>query len=153
MNDPDELPRSLEYTIFAARVGQAMDINGLTTTTRLLASPLTRMAGDKIILIHMAGYEDWSPRSLDGMGFMTSSEHGSSAPTIVPFDWAARVLDGWPASARRARPVGCRAPLEQRAPRDDNNDDDFCEPPHRGDVPKSTRIQQLFPSCTSERSV
>jgi hypothetical protein len=58
MNDPDELPRSLEYTIFAARVGQAMDINGLTTKTRLLASPLTRMVGDKIILIHMAGYED-----------------------------------------------------------------------------------------------
>jgi hypothetical protein len=39
MEDPNELPRSLSYTFFAARAGQAME-------------------GDRIILVHLLGYED-----------------------------------------------------------------------------------------------
>jgi hypothetical protein len=126
-----------------------MDITGLTTTMRLPAFPLTGMACDKIILIHMAGYEDWSPRSPDGTVSRTSSEHGSSTLTVIPFDWTPRVLDGRSAPARHASPDGCRTPPKQRAPRDN----DFHEPPCHGDVPKSTRFRQLFPSFTSERSV
>lgn len=154
MTDPDELPRSLEYTYFAARAGQAMDIAGLPMTTRLPASPPIGMVGEDAIIIHMAGYEDWTPRSPTAAGSRTSSEHGSSAPTVVPFAWTPGVLDGRPVPTRRVRPDGCRAPTMRWAPREDDDDgDDFREPPHRGDVPKSTRVRQLFPSCTSERSV
>jgi hypothetical protein len=55
MDDPEELPRSLEYTIFAARAGQAMEINSLVAPTRTPSSPPIKMGADKIILIHMAG--------------------------------------------------------------------------------------------------
>lgn len=47
----------------------------------------------------------------------------------------------------------CRAPPEHRAPRDDDNDDDFRKPPHRGDVPKSTRFRQLSPNFSSKCAV
>jgi hypothetical protein len=94
MDDPKELPRSLEYTIFAARAGQAMEINGLVVPTRAPSSPLIGMGANKIILIHMVGYEDWSPRTPDGTGSRTSSEHDSSTPTVMPFEWATGVLDG-----------------------------------------------------------
>jgi hypothetical protein len=151
MHDPDDLPKSLEYTVFAARAGQAMDVNGLTSMTRL---PPTGMVSDKIILIHMAGYEDWNPRTPDGTCSRSSSEHGSSAAMFVPFEWTAGVPDGRTAPTRRTRPDGCHAPPEQRVPREDDGDDgDLHEPPRRADVSKSTRVRQPFPNCTSERSV
>ena len=111
VHDPDDLPRSMEYIIFAAKAGQAMAIAGLPRVTRLPASPPTGMVGDKTILIHMAGYEDWTPRSPNGTS-RTSSEHGSSAPTVVPLVWNAGVIDGRPVPARRVRQDVCRAPPE-----------------------------------------
>ncbi|KAG0541121.1 hypothetical protein BDA96_03G468800 [Sorghum bicolor] len=130
MHNPDDLPKSLEYTIFAARAGQAMDTAGVLTA-RLSVSPPTGMVADKAILIHLARYEDWTPRSPDD-----ASRACSSAPTIVPFDWVAGVPDGRPALIRRTRLDGYCAPSEPRAPRED---DDFCEPPH-----------QLSPNCSTE---
>jgi hypothetical protein len=57
MEDLDELPRSISYRFFAARAGQAMLINGLgVTPTRILATPPTRMEGDRLILVHLVGY-------------------------------------------------------------------------------------------------
>jgi len=49
MDNFDELPRSLdlEYTTFAARVGQAMEINGLVVPMRITSFLSIRMAGDK----------------------------------------------------------------------------------------------------------
>ncbi|CAD6258086.1 unnamed protein product [Miscanthus lutarioriparius] len=104
---PPEVLGELEYTIFAARAEQTMEINGLVALTCIPSSPPIGMGADKVILIHMAGYEDWSPRRLDDTGSRTSSEHGSSAPTVIPFEWAVGVLDGRPAPTgpRSARSV------------------------------------------------
>jgi hypothetical protein len=123
MSDPSELPRSMDYTIFATKVGQAMEINGI----RVPSTPPVGKAGAKAILIHMAGYEDWRPRSPDGSSSRTSSEYGSSAPTIVPFIWTPGVLDGRSASGRRAIPTSYRVPPAPMARRDRDRDDD-----HRG---------------------
>jgi hypothetical protein len=83
MEDPDKLPRSLKFTVFVARAGQA--------------TPPTGRASDKVILIHMAGYEDWRPHSSS----MTSSDYSSSAPPFVPCFWTPGVLDGQPAFRSR----------------------------------------------------
>lgn len=80
MSDPDELLRSLEYTVFMARAGLAMDINGLSSTTRIPASPLTGLCADQVILIHMVGYEDWTPRSPNGSSSRTSSGTADRPP-------------------------------------------------------------------------
>ena len=59
MEDPDELPTSISYTFFAARADQAMQINGLgATPTRLPATPPIGLEGDRLILVHLMGYED-----------------------------------------------------------------------------------------------
>lgn len=133
-----------------------MVINGLPAATRLPASPPIRLHGDKTILIHMLGYEDWTPRSPNGSTSRTSSGHGSSAPTIARFDWVEGVIDGRPVQTWRVRPEACHGLPERQEPRDedhDGDDDDFRVPPRRSDVPRSTWVRQLFPNCTSERSV
>ena len=67
--------------------------------TRIPLSPPVGKAGEKVIIIHLAGYEDWSPSSRRATGSGTSFEHGRSGPNVVPFAWAHGVLDGRPAPA------------------------------------------------------
>ncbi|KXG35743.1 hypothetical protein SORBI_3002G221200 [Sorghum bicolor] len=154
MHDPDDLPLAMEYIVFAARAGRAVEIAGLPTATRLPASPPTGMVGDKVILVHLAGYEDWTPRSPVASS-RTSSEHGSSAPTVVPFVWSEGVPDDRQGQGRQTRLVTCRAPTAQHAPRheDSDDDDDLREPPRRNNVPRSSRARGFFPNCASERAV
>lgn len=54
-------------------------------SSRGLPAP-RRQLQDKVILIHMAEYEDWRLRSPYGTSSRTSFENGSSASTVVPFD-------------------------------------------------------------------
>lgn len=100
MEDPDELPRVISYTFFAARVGQAMQINGLPAPTTILATPPIGLDGDRVILVHLEGSEDWSPSSL-ASGSGMSSDHGSLGPWFIPFDWARGALDGTPNPGQR----------------------------------------------------
>lgn len=59
MEDPDELPRSISYSFFAARASQAMQINGLgPVPTRIPATPPIGWEGDSLILVHLASYQD-----------------------------------------------------------------------------------------------
>lgn len=60
MEDPDDLPRSVEYSIFTAGADQASDINGLPSMP-----PMGKTA-EKVILVHLARYEDWSPKTTRG---------------------------------------------------------------------------------------
>lgn len=94
-----------------------MVINGLPAATRLPASPPIGLHGDKTILIHMLGYEDWTPRSPNGSTSRTSSGHGSSAPTIARFDWVEGVIDGRPVQTWRVRPEACHGLPERQEPR------------------------------------
>lgn len=151
MEDPDDLPRSLTYTIFAFRAGQAMVINGLPAPTRLPATPPVGLEGDKVILIHIDGYEDWRPSSPNS-GSGTSSEHGSSGPRFVPFDWTRGVLDGRPAAGRRVHHGNCRPPASTYVRRDDH-DDNNRGPRPREDAQRGPRVRQLFSGCTSGRAV
>lgn len=93
MEDPDDLPRSTEYTLFAARAGQALEMHGLAVPP---VPPPKGKLGEKAILIDLAGYEDWRARSPDVASLGTSSEHGSSGPEFIPFPWTPGVLDGRP---------------------------------------------------------
>lgn len=155
MEDPDELPRSLSYTIFSYRAGQAATITGLhPTPTRLPARPPIGRDGDRPILIHLTGYEDWSPSDPDSDSG-TSSEHGSSGPRFVHFDWALGVLDGTVPQGRRAHPGGCRPPPSVHVRRNDDNDEDGNGrgPRPREQPPRTTTVRQLFRGCSSDRSV
>lgn len=76
------------------------------TSTRTPSTPPVGKLGEKAILIHLAGYEDWRPRS-PGVSFGTSSENRSSASIAVPFTRHARVLNGRQlAAGRQLRPGG-----------------------------------------------
>lgn len=108
----------------------------MVSRRRLVSSPPVGMAGDKAILIHMAGYEDWRPRCRDDSSSRTSSEYGSSALMIVPFNWTPGVLDGRPALSRHRDP-----------------NDDFRGSRSSDDVLKRSKVRQLFPGCTPERAV
>ncbi|KXG24091.1 hypothetical protein SORBI_3008G184300 [Sorghum bicolor] len=153
METPDALPRAMEYWYFAARAGQAMELLGLPSSVP--STPPTGKFGGKVILIHLEGYEDWSPQSPRSSSSETSSEHGSSAPTFVPHEWAAGVLDGRPTQARPLPPRngGCRAPAAPQKRRDNDPDNDREGPHRRHDAPRSSRVRQLFPGCASDRSV
>lgn len=122
MESPDLLPKAMEYWYFAAKAGQAMEIFDLPSPTLIPSTPPVGKFGDKVILIHLVGYEDWMPRSPGTSSSGTSSENGSSAPTFVPFDWAAGVLDGRPAQARPPRTGACRAPATQLSRHDRDPD-------------------------------
>jgi hypothetical protein len=111
MEDPNDLPRSVGYSIFAAGAGKAFDINGLASPLRIPSTPPKGKDAERVILVHLARYEDWSPKTPGGATASgTSSETGSSAPTIVPFDWSPGVIDGRPARGRRPMIQNCRAP-------------------------------------------
>ena len=92
MTDPDELPRAVEYYYFAACSGQAIDINGLSSPTHTSTPPVGNL-GEKVILVHLVQYEDWRPHSPSASS-AKSSENGSLAPMVIPFDWHLGVLDG-----------------------------------------------------------
>ena len=64
------------------------------------------------------------------------------------------MLDGRPMQARppARRHDVCRAPAAPQ-PRRDRDPDDHDGPPRRHDVPRNTRVRQLFPGCASDRSV
>jgi hypothetical protein len=55
---PEDLPRAMEYTFFAANAGKAIDINDLSSPTRTSSMPPVGKLDDKTILIHLATYED-----------------------------------------------------------------------------------------------
>jgi hypothetical protein len=94
MEDPSDLPRSTDFTLFAARAGQAREVKELSAPARIPSIPPKGNLGERAILIHLAGYGDWRPRS-PGVGSSgTSSETGNSAPVTVPFTWTPGVLDG-----------------------------------------------------------
>jgi hypothetical protein len=150
MEDPDALPLSMEYDIFAAKAGQAMEIGGLPSPTRIPSSPPVGKAGEKVIIIHLAGYEDWSPSSRGATGSGTSLEHGSSGPKVVPFAWAHGVLDGRPAPAQHAQPGGCRLPAARR---NRDPDDEYRRPRPQDDVPRTSKVRQRFPAYASERAI
>lgn len=128
-----------------------MVINGLPAPTCLPATPPIGLDGDWAILIHLTGYQNWSPSSPDSSSG-TSFEHGSSGPRYVPFDWARGLLDGRPGQRRHVQPRGCRPPASTMVRRDDR-DDDSRGPRPRDEMSRSSRVQQLFPGCSSERSV
>lgn len=88
---------------------------------RLPAMPPTGLEGDRAILIHLLGYQDWSPSSPDSRSG-TSSDHGSSGPRFVPFDWVRGLLDGQPGQGRCIQPGGCRPPASTLIPRNDGDD-------------------------------
>jgi len=94
METPDALPKAMEYWYFAAKAGQALDIFDLASPDRIPSTPPVGKFRHKVILIHLVGYEDWTLRTPGTSSSGTSSEHGSSTPTFIPFDWAAGVLDG-----------------------------------------------------------
>jgi hypothetical protein len=94
MEDPDELPRAVEYSLFAAH-----NFNGLRS------SPPVDELGDRVILIHLVAYEDWHPCSLNASSG-TSSGNGSSAPAVVPFTWTPGVLDGRQPAGGRQQHLG-----------------------------------------------
>jgi hypothetical protein len=98
MEMPDALPRAMEYWFFVMKAGQATELWDLLSPNRIPSTPPTGKFGEKIILVHLVGYEDWSPCTLGSSTSGTSSEHGSSviAPPFIPFVWAAGVLDGRP---------------------------------------------------------
>jgi hypothetical protein len=108
MEDPDDLPRSVEYTLFPRGAGRAFDVNGLPSPTRIPPSPPVGKKGEDVVLVHLAGYEDWRPRSSDTGGSGTTSDNGSSAPVWIPFTWVPGVLDGRPSASRWCLPA---APL------------------------------------------
>lgn len=154
METPDTLPRAMEYWFFAAKVGQAMELLDLPSPNRIPSAPPVGKFSDKIILIHLEGYEDWSPQSPGSSSSNTSSEHGSSIPPFIPFDWVAGVLDGQPMQARSLLPRngGCNVPAESQPRHDQDPDGDHDGPRQYHDVPWSTRVRQLFPGCATERS-
>jgi hypothetical protein len=123
MEDPDDLPRSMDYTLFAARASQALEMHG--QMAQLPSVPPKGKLGDKAILIHLVGYKDWRARSPDMDSLGTSSEHGSPGPMFIPFPWMPGVLDGRPPTHRAPPPPtprrdhddGTRGPQ----PHDDND--------------------------------
>lgn len=148
MEDPGDLPRSLDYTVFAARAGRALVANGI----HIPSTPPVGRLGDWAILIHLAGYEDWRPRSPDGPTSKTS-ENGSSAPVIVPFDWAPWVLDGRQPAPGHPNPQGCCPTAPPARHRDCDRNDDGHGPRPRDPSTKSARVWQLFPTCSSDRAM
>lgn len=124
MEDPDDLPRSLSYTFFTARAGQAMVINGLSATpTRLPATPQIGLEGDKVILVHLEGYEDWSPSSLTlawGRCQTTAARgHASSHSTGHEASWTEGRLR---ADAPTPGDAGRWPPASTMVRRDDHDD-------------------------------
>lgn len=121
MEDPSDLPRSMDFTLFAARAGQAMEVMGLSAPARIPSIPPKGKLGERAILIHLAGYGDWRPRSPGvGVGSSgTSSETGNSAPVTVPFTWTPGVLDGRQPGHGRQRPQGCHPAAPPPPRRDD----------------------------------
>lgn len=154
MEDLGDLPRSLGYSFFAARAGQAMETNGLASPARIPSAPPKGKFGDEAILIHLAGYEDWRPRSPDATGFGTSSRTGCSAPTFIPFPWTPGVLDGRQPAAGRWMPQPCRAPPLPQGRREHDRDDDNGPRPRNHDSGSTTsRVRQLFHGCSSDRAI
>lgn len=153
MEDPDDLPRSVEYVLFAKGAGRAFDINGLPSPTRIPSSPPVGKKGESAFLVHLAGYEDWRPRSPDVGTSRTSSESGSSAPAWIPFTWAPGVLDGRPSNARSLRVAGCRPLVPPHDHRDRDPEDDNRGPYRQQGELRSCRVRQLFPGCASGRPV
>ncbi|RLN09613.1 PHD finger protein [Panicum miliaceum] len=97
MWNPDDLPRSREFTFFPQGSGQvpAADSQG---ARRVAPPPVGR---DIELLIHLDEYEDWRPHRARTAGFGASGLPPSSAadledagPVIVPFRWTPGVLDG-----------------------------------------------------------
>lgn len=112
MDDPNDLPRAVEYALFPNRAGRAFDIGGLPSPTRIPASPPVGKRGDKVILVHLAGYEDWRPRSPGPKSSGTSSGSGSSALVWVPLTWVPGVPNGHhPSATRTLCAAGCRPPV------------------------------------------
>ena len=155
MEDPDDLPRAVELSLFAAGAGRAFDINGFPSPTRIPASPPVGKKGESAILVHLAGYEDWRPRSPEAVPSGTSSETGSSSPPAwVPFTWVPGVLDGRrSAAAMGPRATVCRPPAPPLQHRDRDPEDDDRGPRRQPGELKSYRVRQLFPGCASSRSV
>lgn len=111
MADPDILPKAMEYWYFAMKAGQALNINGLPTPTRIPSMPPVGKFGDKVILIHLAGYEDWRPRSPGTASSGTSSEQETLGPRSSPSTgrqgcWMA--ASQWPGAALAMAGAGPR---------------------------------------------
>ncbi|CAD6205348.1 unnamed protein product [Miscanthus lutarioriparius] len=123
MESADVLPKAMEYWYFAAKAGQALDILNLPSPARIPSTPPVGKFSDKVILIHLVGYEDWTPRTPRTSSSGTSSENGSSAPTFVPFDWAAggpgrpSACTGAPTAHWRVQPTGDPAAASRPRPR------------------------------------
>jgi hypothetical protein len=100
IENPGMIPRAVEYWLFVARARQAMELVDLPSPIQILSTPPVGKFREKVILIHLAGYEDWSPQTPRSSSFVTSSEHDSSAPLFIPFIWAAGVLDSHPPHVR-----------------------------------------------------
>jgi hypothetical protein len=97
---------------------------------------------DKVILIHLVGYEDWTPRTPGTSSSGTSSKNGSSAPTFVPFDWAAGVPDDHqPAQVPPPRTGACRPPAIQLPHHDRDPDNDHDGRRRHHEVPQSTWVR------------
>lgn len=58
MEDPDDLPRLVEYSIFTMDAGKALDINSLTFPLRIASTPPKGKDDEWAILVHLARYED-----------------------------------------------------------------------------------------------
>lgn len=153
MEDPDDLPRSVEYVLFPKGAGRAFDVNGLPSPTRIPSSPPVGKKGEPAILVHLAGYEDWRPRSPDVGSSGTSSESWSSAPVWTPFTWASGVLDGRPSNTRALYDAACSPPVPPQDRRDRDLEDDSRGPHRQPGELRSYRVRQLFPGCASGRSV
>lgn len=152
MEQPGNLPRAVEYWFFEAWAGQAMEIIDLPMRQRFPSMPPVGKFGDKTILIHLDGYEDWCNYSSDSG---SSSGHGNSGPEFIPFAWSVGVLDGRPPLMRPVLPhvVGCRDPAIPQHRHDHDHDGDRDGQRHHYDVPRSTKVRQLLTGCASDRSV
>lgn len=160
MDDPDDLPRAVELSLFAPGAGRALDVGGYPPT-RIPPSPPVGNTGEDVVIVHLAGYEDWRPRSPEGGSSSTSSETASSGPPAwIPFTWTPGAVDGQrpsaagslrPSAAGILRAAGCRPPVPPQNRRDRDPEDDNGGP-RQGEL-RSCRVRQLFPGCSSGRSV
>jgi hypothetical protein len=58
MENPSVIPRAVEYWLFMARAGQVMELVDLPSPIRIPSTSPVGKFGEKVILIHQAGYED-----------------------------------------------------------------------------------------------
>jgi hypothetical protein len=143
MEDPVDLPRLVGYSIFAVGAGKALNFNGLASPLRIPLTPPKGKVAERKILVHLAQYEDWSPKSPGWTTSTTSSETGSSAPTIVPFDWTPGVIDGRSTGGSRPRPQNCCAPPAPQPRRDRDRDDNNFGPKPRDTGAQNSNVQEL----------